>query len=140
MGDDEGSAETLIFPEIIPAGRIQIPGFRCNILQEKGREGSVNRGYLSQHVQRKGFMQVCRWLDDHRQLYAKMRSGVRMGALNRMLECKTKGWYIPGIHKPVRKREGNFYNAPLIFQELIFIESQVKVQEGVLDSRGINMD
>jgi hypothetical protein len=51
------------------------------------------------------------WLDDHSQLYDKMRTVVRMGALNRMLNAKPGLVYSRFINLSETEKE-YFYNAP----------------------------
>jgi len=51
------------------------------------------------------------WLDDHSQLYDKIRTGVKMGALNRMLNAKPGLVYSRFINLSDKEKE-YFYNAP----------------------------
>jgi hypothetical protein len=58
-----------------------------------------------------GFHTGLTWLDDHSQLYDKMRTVVKMGALNRMLNAKPGLVYSRFINLTETEKDG-FYNAP----------------------------
>jgi hypothetical protein len=58
-----------------------------------------------------GFHTGLTWLDDHSQLYDKMRTIVKMGALNRMLNAKPELVYSRFINLSEKEKE-YFYNAP----------------------------
>ena len=58
-----------------------------------------------------GFNTGLTWLDDHSELYEKMRTIVRMGALNRMLNAKPGLVYTRFINLTEEEKEV-FYNAP----------------------------
>jgi hypothetical protein len=58
-----------------------------------------------------GFNTGLTWLDDHSELYDKMRTIVRMGALNRMLNAKPGLVYTRFINLTEEEKEV-FYNAP----------------------------
>jgi hypothetical protein len=58
-----------------------------------------------------GFHTALTWLDDHSQLYDTMRTGVKMGALNRMLNAKPGLVYSRFINLSENEKE-YFYNAP----------------------------
>jgi hypothetical protein len=58
-----------------------------------------------------GFNTGLTWLDDHSELYDKMRTIVRMGALNRMLNAKPGLVYSRFINLTEEEKEA-FYNAP----------------------------
>jgi len=58
-----------------------------------------------------GFNTGLTWLDDHSELYDKMRTIVRMGALNRMLNAKPGLVYARFINMTEEEKEV-FYNAP----------------------------
>ena len=58
-----------------------------------------------------GFHTALTWLDDHSQLYDKMRTIVRMGALNRMMNAKPGLVYSRFINMSEKEKE-YFYNAP----------------------------
>jgi hypothetical protein len=58
-----------------------------------------------------GFHTGLTWLDDHSQLYDKMRTVVKMGALNRMLNAKPGLVYARFINLSEKEKE-YFYNAP----------------------------
>lgn len=58
-----------------------------------------------------GFNTGLTWLDDHSTLYDKMRTVVKMGALNRMLNAKPGLVYSRFINLSDKEKE-NFYNAP----------------------------
>jgi hypothetical protein len=51
------------------------------------------------------------WVDDRSDLYDKLRTGVRMGSLNRILNAKPGLVYVRFINIPEKERE-IFYNAP----------------------------
>jgi len=58
-----------------------------------------------------GFNTALMWLDDRSQLYDKMRTIVRMGALNRMMNAKPGLVYSRFINMSEKEME-YFYNAP----------------------------
>jgi hypothetical protein len=58
-----------------------------------------------------GFNTGLTWLDDRSQLYDKIRTGVKMGALNRMLNAKPGLVYIRFINL-TEKEKDYFYDAP----------------------------
>lgn len=58
-----------------------------------------------------GFHTALTWLDDHSELYDKVRSDVRMGALNRMLNAKPGLVYAKFINLSEQEKD-LFYNAP----------------------------
>jgi hypothetical protein len=58
-----------------------------------------------------GFNTGLTWLDDHSQLFEKIRTGVKMGALNRMLNAKPGLVYSRFINLSEKEKE-YFYNAP----------------------------
>jgi hypothetical protein len=58
-----------------------------------------------------GFNTGLTWLDDRCELYDKLRSGVRMGALNRMLNAKPGLVYTRFINFTDKEKE-SFYDAP----------------------------
>jgi hypothetical protein len=58
-----------------------------------------------------GFNTGLTWLDDRSQLYDKIRSGVKMGALNRMLNAKPGLVYTRFLNFSEEEKEP-FYNAP----------------------------
>jgi hypothetical protein len=58
-----------------------------------------------------GFNTGLTWLDDHSQLYDTIRTGVKMGALNRMLNAKPGLVYSRFINLSQNEKE-YFYNAP----------------------------
>lgn len=58
-----------------------------------------------------GFHTGLTWLDDHSQLYYKLRTIVKMGALNRMLNAKPELVYSRFINLSEKEKE-YFYNAP----------------------------
>lgn len=58
-----------------------------------------------------GFNTGLTWLDDHSQLYDKLRTTVKMGALNRMLNAKPGLVYTRFINLTDKEKE-LFYNAP----------------------------
>jgi hypothetical protein len=58
-----------------------------------------------------GFYTGLTWLDDRSELYDKLRSGVRMGALNRMLNAKPGLVYSRFLNMTDKEKE-YFYDAP----------------------------
>jgi hypothetical protein len=58
-----------------------------------------------------GYYTGLTWLDDRSKLYDKIRTGVNMGALNRMLNAKPGLVYIRFINLDEREKE-HFYEAP----------------------------
>ena len=58
-----------------------------------------------------GYYTGLTWLDDRSELYDKLRSGVRMGALNRMLNAKPGLVYIRFLNLTEKEKE-SFYDAP----------------------------
>jgi hypothetical protein len=58
-----------------------------------------------------GFHTGLTWLDDHSKLYDQLRTMVRMGALNRMLNAKPGLVYSRFINLTEKEKE-YFYNAP----------------------------
>jgi hypothetical protein len=95
--------------------RLFSPGeFRYLVLDaiycKKGREDQL--GTLFESVcASEGFHTGLTWLDDHSQLYDKMRTVVKMGALNRMLNAKPGLVYSRFINLSEKEKEC-FYNAP----------------------------
>jgi hypothetical protein len=77
---------------------------------KKGHENKL--GILFESVcAAEGFHTGLTWLDDHSQLYDKMRTVVKMGALNRMLNAKPGLVYSKFINLTETEKE-EFYNAP----------------------------
>jgi hypothetical protein len=95
--------------------RLFRPGeFRYLVFDEiycrKGRENLL--GTLFESVcASEGFNTGLVWLDDHSELYEKMRTIVKMGALNRMLNAKPGLVYSRFINLSEKEKE-YFYNAP----------------------------
>jgi hypothetical protein len=58
-----------------------------------------------------GFHTGLTWLDDRSNLYDKIRTGVRMGALNRMLNAKPGLVYTKFLNLTDEEKE-RFYDAP----------------------------
>jgi len=58
-----------------------------------------------------GYYTGLTWLDDRSELYDKLRSGVKMGALNRMLNAKPGLVYIRFLNLTEKEKE-SFYDAP----------------------------
>jgi hypothetical protein len=77
---------------------------------QKGREHLLGKLFESACAA-EGFHTGLTWLDDHSQLYDKLRTVVRMGALNRMLNAKPGLVYTRFINLSEKEKE-NFYNAP----------------------------
>jgi hypothetical protein len=76
----------------------------------KGEEEKLGKLFESACTA-EGFHTGLAWLDDHSQLYDKMRTVVRMGALNRMLNAKPGLVYSRFINLSETEKE-YFYNAP----------------------------
>jgi hypothetical protein len=77
---------------------------------KKGEEEKLGKLFESACTA-EGFHTGLTWLDDHSQLYDKMRTVVRMGALNRMLNAKPGLVYSRFINLSETEKE-YFYNAP----------------------------
>jgi hypothetical protein len=77
---------------------------------KKGSEKMLGKLFESACAQ-EGFNTGLTWLDDHSELYDKMRTIVRMGALNRMLNAKPGLVYTRFINLTEEETEV-FYNAP----------------------------
>jgi hypothetical protein len=77
---------------------------------KKGREDQLGILFESACAA-EGFHTGLTWLDDHSQLYEKMRTVVKMGALNRMLNAKPGLVYARFINLSEKEKEC-FYNAP----------------------------
>ena len=80
------------------------------IFCKKDREDQLAKLFESACAS-EGFHTGLTWLDDHSQLYEKIRTGVRMGAINRMLNAKPGLVYSRFINLSEKEKE-NFYNAP----------------------------
>lgn len=76
----------------------------------KGREDLLANLFESACAA-EGFHTGLTWLDDHGELYEKMRTGVKMGAINRMLNAKPGLVYSRFINLSEKEKEC-FYNAP----------------------------
>jgi hypothetical protein len=76
----------------------------------KGQEQKLGKLFESACAA-EGFNTGLIWLDDHSLLYDKMRTIVRMGALNRMLNAKPGLVYSRFINLSEKEKE-SFYNAP----------------------------
>jgi hypothetical protein len=76
----------------------------------KGREDQLAKLFESACAC-EGFNTGLIWLDDHSQLYEKIRTGVKMGAINRMLNAKPGLVYSRFINLTEKEKE-YFYNAP----------------------------
>jgi hypothetical protein len=77
---------------------------------KKGREVLLGKLFESACAA-EGFHTGLTWLDDHSELYDKMRTVVKMGALNRMLNAKPGLVYSRFINLSENEKE-YFYNAP----------------------------
>jgi hypothetical protein len=77
---------------------------------KKGREVLLGKLFESACAA-EGFNTGLTWLDDHSELYDKMRTVVKMGALNRMLNAKPGLVYSRFINLSENEKE-YFYNAP----------------------------
>jgi hypothetical protein len=76
----------------------------------KGHEDQLGKLFESACAS-EGFNTALTWLDDHSALYDKMRTVVRMGALNRILNAKPGLVYSRFINLTENEKE-YFYNAP----------------------------
>jgi hypothetical protein len=81
-----------------------------SIYCKKGREDILGKLFESVCAA-EGFHTGLTWLDDHSQLYDKMRTVVKMGSLNRMLNAKPGLVYSRFINLTEKEKE-YFYNAP----------------------------
>jgi hypothetical protein len=77
---------------------------------KKGRE-SVLADLFESACAAEGFNTGLTWLDDRSELYDKMRTEVKMGALNRMLNAKPGLVYTKFINFTGEEKE-RFYDAP----------------------------
>jgi hypothetical protein len=77
---------------------------------KEGREDLLGKLFESTCAL-EGFHTGLTWLDDHSQLYDKLRTVVKMGALNRMLNAKPGLVYSKFINLSEKEKEC-FYNAP----------------------------
>ena len=77
---------------------------------KEGREDLLGKLFESTCAL-EGFHTGLTWLDDHSLLYDKLRTVVKMGALNRMLNAKPGLVYTKFINLSEKEKEG-FYNAP----------------------------
>jgi len=77
---------------------------------KEGKESLLGNLFESACVS-EGFNTALMWLDDRSQLYDKMRTIVRMGALNRMMNAKPGLVYSRFINMSEKEME-YFYNAP----------------------------
>lgn len=80
------------------------------IYHKKGRENDLARLFESACAA-EGFHTGLTWLDDRSELYDKLRTGVKMGALNRMLNAKPGLVYTKFINFTEAEKE-KFYDAP----------------------------
>lgn len=77
---------------------------------KKGREDVLARLFETACA-KEGFNTGLTWLDDRSELFDKVRSGVKMGALNRMLNAKPGLVYTRFLNLSEYEKEA-FYNAP----------------------------
>jgi hypothetical protein len=77
---------------------------------KKGQESKLGKLFESACAA-EGFHTGLTWLDDHSELYDKMRTVVKMGALNRMLNAKPGLVYSRFINLSEKEKE-YFYSAP----------------------------
>lgn len=77
---------------------------------KEGRE-AVLANLFESACAAEGFHTGLTWLDDRSELYDKIRSGVKMGALNRMLNAKPGLVYTKFINLTQEERD-HFYDAP----------------------------
>ena len=94
--------KTPYFRRLFRPGEFRYHCFRCYLLQ-KGQESLLGNLFESACAA-EGFNTGLTWLDDHSQLYDKLRTIVKMGALNRMLNAKP-GSGICKVYKYRGKRE-----------------------------------
>jgi len=81
-----------------------------SIYCKKGRENLLAK-LLESACAAEGFHTGITWLDDRSQLYDKIRTGVKMGALNRMLNAKPGLVYARFINLKEKEKDC-FYDAP----------------------------
>ena len=77
---------------------------------KEGRKNCLQL-FLNQHVLLRDFNTGLTWLDDRSQLFDKIRTRVRMGALNRMLNAKPGLVYTKFINLTEEEKE-YFYDSP----------------------------
>jgi hypothetical protein len=104
-----------VLPKIPYFRRLFRPGeFRYLVFDaiycKKGREKLLGKLFESACAA-EGFNTGLTWLDDHSLLYDQLRTIVKMGALNRMLNAKPGLVYSRFINLSEEERE-KFYNAP----------------------------
>jgi hypothetical protein len=104
-----------VLPKIPYFRRLFRPGeFRYLVFDaiycKKGREDKLSTLFESACAA-EGFHTGLTWLDDHSQLYDKLRTTVKMGALNRMLNAKPGLVYSKFINLSENEKEC-FYTAP----------------------------
>jgi hypothetical protein len=104
-----------VLPKIPFFRRLFRPGeFRYLVFDaiycKKGREDQLGILFESACAA-EGFHTGLTWLDDHSQLYEKMRTVVKMGALNRMLNAKPGLVYARFLNLSEKEKEC-FYSAP----------------------------
>jgi hypothetical protein len=104
-----------VLPKIPYFRRLFRPGeFRYLVFDaiycKKGREDKLGTLFESACAA-EGFHTGLTWLDDHSQLYDKLRTTVKMGALNRMLNAKPGLVYSKFINLSENEKEC-FYTAP----------------------------
>jgi hypothetical protein len=80
------------------------------IYYKKGREADLSRLFESVCAA-EGFHTGLTWLDDRSELYDKMRTEIKMGAINRMLNAKPGLVYTKFINLTEEEKE-RFYDAP----------------------------
>jgi hypothetical protein len=81
-----------------------------SIYCKKGRENLLANLFESACAA-EGFHTGLTWLDDRSELYDKMRTGVKMGALNRMMNAKPGLVYVRFINLNEKEKDC-FYDAP----------------------------
>jgi hypothetical protein len=101
--------KTLYFRRLFRPGEFRYLVFDA-IYCRKGREDQLGRLFESACAA-EGFNTALTWLDDHTTLYDKLRTVVKMGAINRILNAKPGLVYCRFINLTENEKE-YFYNSP----------------------------
>jgi len=103
------------------SGALQTGEFRYLVFDaiycQKGKEHLLADLFESACAS-EGYHTGLTWLDDRSELYDKLRTEVKMGTLNRMLNAKP-GWFMQ-VCQSYREEKNRFYDAPRMFRGLTF--------------------